>query len=309
MISYCRRPKTGLFFSYATVLSVLLFLVSTVAISQTKPAAAKQGAAKPAAKSAAAKSAAAKPAAAKAGTAKKSSAAAAKKTSAKPATAAPAARTSGQAVTTRPVTGQSASPGNRSEAAPSSGTPNKTATEPTSDYKAKSNTAATHHQPVRKTKSYTYGFYKENKLLNVGLGLSSYYYGTPIGVSFEAGVHPDISVGGQLDYNSGRYNDYYYNSSRWGYKAYYIGVRGSYHFNRLLRINTSKVDVYAGVGIGYQSFRWNDSSYGYGYDYNSGLFPNYFAGGKFYFTPKVGAFVELGYTGLSSSRVGVSFKF
>ncbi|GAB3919947.1 hypothetical protein GCM10028804_13160 [Larkinella terrae] len=153
------------------------------------------------------------------------------------------------------------------------------------------------------------GFKKGDYLLNVGVGLSSYYYGNPFGISFESGIDKDFSVGAQLDYNSGNYGDYYYNSSRWRYTATYFGVRGSYHFNRVLKLNTSKVDLYAGVGLGYRSFRWNDSNYGYGYDYRSGLFLNYFIGGKYYFNNKIGAFVELGYTGLSSSRVGLAIKF
>jgi hypothetical protein len=157
------------------------------------------------------------------------------------------------------------------------------------------------------------GFHEGDKLLNVGVGLSSYYYGTPVGVSFESGVSDDISVGAQFDYNSGNYDGYYNYNYRWGYSAYYLGIRGSYHLNDILQLNEEKVDLYAGLGLGYQRFRWDDDSYGngYGYYYNyrSGLFFNYFVGGKYYFTPKVGAFVELGYTGLSSSRLGISFKF
>jgi hypothetical protein len=157
------------------------------------------------------------------------------------------------------------------------------------------------------------GFNQSNKLLNVGVGLSSYYYGNPIGLSFESGVSENISVGGQFDYNSGNYDGYYGSSYRWGYSAYYLGIRGSYHVNQLLKINSKNVDLYAGVGLGYQRFRWDDESYGYGYGYNynyrSGLFFNYFIGGKYYFTDKIGGFLELGYTGLSSARVGLAVKF
>lgn len=156
------------------------------------------------------------------------------------------------------------------------------------------------------TRSSSYAYAKGDKLLNVGIGLSSYYYGNPIGISFESGIDKDISFGAQLDYNSGNYYGYY-----GGYTAYYLGARGSFHFNRILNIRQKKIDLYAGIGLGYQRFRWNDSSYGYGYSYGyrSGLFFNYFIGGKYYFTDKVGAFVELGYTGLASSRVGITFKF
>ncbi len=150
---------------------------------------------------------------------------------------------------------------------------------------------------------------KGDNLLNMGVGLSSYYYGNPLGISFEIGVDKDISVGGQFDYNGGNYGDNYYNSSRWRYTATYFGARGSYHFNRILNLNTKKIDLYAGLGLGYHTFRWNDTNYGYGYDFRSGLFFNYFVGGKYYFNDKIGAFLELGYTGLSSSRVGLSVKF
>lgn len=164
------------------------------------------------------------------------------------------------------------------------------------------------HQPIPAHRS-GFGYEKGNNLLNIGVGLSSYYYGNPIGASFEVGVDKDISVGGQIDYNSGNYGDYYYNSSRWRYTAMYIGARGSYHFNRILNLNTQKADLYAGLGLGYRSFRWSDANYGSGYDYQSGLFLNYFIGGRYYFSNKVGAFVELGYTGLSSSRIGLAVKF
>ncbi|GAB4038394.1 hypothetical protein [Spirosoma gilvum] len=176
------------------------------------------------------------------------------------------------------------------------------------------------HKPVYHTvppkppvnRPVSYGAYRRgDNLLNIGVGLSSYYYGNPIGASYEAGVDKDISVGVQLDYNAGNYGNYYYNNSRWRYTATYFGVRGSYHVNRLLKLNTDKVDLYAGLGLGYRSFRWRDSNYGYGYDYDysSGLALNYYIGGKYYFSKQVGAFVELGYAGLSSSRVGLAIKF
>ncbi|RYU97365.1 hypothetical protein [Emticicia agri] len=144
------------------------------------------------------------------------------------------------------------------------------------------------------------GYAKGDNLLNVGIGLSSYYYGNPIGISFEKGIEKDLSIGGQFDYNSGSY--YGYSS---GYKAYYLGARGSIHLCRLLKINVDKLDLYAGLGLGYRHFRWNDSYYGN----NGGLFFNYFIGGKYYFTEKFGGFTELGYTGLSSVRVGLALKF
>jgi hypothetical protein len=203
---------------------------------------------------------------------------------------------------------------NEQKKAPTQAPPQKrTVTSPSTVSQTQQTTKKKRRRSISTNYTRSSGFHQGDKLLNLGVGLSSYYYGTPIGLSFESGISDDISVGTQFDYNSGNYDGYYSSSYRWGYSAYYVGLRGSYHLNNILQLNEDKVDLYAGVGLGYQRFRWDDESYGYGYgysyNYRSGLFFNYFVGGKYYFTPKVGAFVELGYTGLSSSRVGISFKF
>lgn len=177
---------------------------------------------------------------------------------------------------------------------------NKTSTHSSVPTRTASTNSSSSAGKSRVSYSSSSGYAKGDNLLNVGIGLSSYYYGNPIGISFEKGIEKDISVGGQLDYNSGNY--YGYSS---GYKAYYLGARGSIHLCRLLKINVDKLDLYAGLGLGYRHIRWNDSYYGY----NGGLFFNYFIGGKYYFAEKFGGFAELGYTGLSSVRVGLALKF
>ena len=146
---------------------------------------------------------------------------------------------------------------------------------------------------------------KSSKTLNLGIGVNSYYSaGIPLGASLEVGVTDEISAGGQFDFNSGNLG-----SSAWGYTAYYIGARGSYHLSEVLNLNNDKLDVYAGLGLGFRGFKWKDDSYGFGYNYNSGLNLNYFAGGRYAFNKKLGAFVELGYIGLSNAKLGVSFRF
>ena len=93
-------------------------------------------------------------------------------------------------------------------------------------------------------------FQSGDKLLNVGLGLNSYYSGgVPFGASFEVGTNDDLSFGGNVDYLS---------TTSYGekFKAMYFGVRGSYHFNRLMNIKDEKLDLYAGTGLGYRSFTW-----------------------------------------------------
>lgn len=149
-----------------------------------------------------------------------------------------------------------------------------------------------------------------DKLLNVGIGLNSYYSGgIPFGASFEYGFTEDISAGANVDYFSHKYKGW---GDDWKFSALYIGARGSYHFNNLLNINNDKVDVYAGLGLGYRIFNWDNDDFndaGFASKYGSGVYFGIHAGGKYYFTDNIGAFVELGAIGATNARIGVAFKF
>ncbi|MDI9878294.1 hypothetical protein [Flectobacillus longus] len=146
-------------------------------------------------------------------------------------------------------------------------------------------------------------FQNGDKLLNLGLGLNSYYSGgVPFGASFEVGIDDDLSVGANVDYLS---------NSNYGYRftALYFGGRGSYHFNRVLNIKDEKFDLYAGADLGYRSFSWADSYSGLSIDsYGSGIYLGVHLGAKYYFSDKVGAFAELGAVGSTNARIGVGFK-
>jgi hypothetical protein len=150
-------------------------------------------------------------------------------------------------------------------------------------------------------------FRKGDNLLNVGFGLNSYYSGgIPFSVAYEYGVSDLVSVGGGLDYLS-----YHYGvpGSSYNFTALYIGGRVSYHFNQLFNINDKKWDIYGGGSLGYRSFSWGDNYiYSNGY-YNSGLFLGIHAGARYYFSPKTGAFGEVGALGSSNIRIGVTFRF
>ena len=153
-------------------------------------------------------------------------------------------------------------------------------------------------------KGFSQGFKKGDKFLNATVGLNSYYSnGLPLGASFEVGITDAISVGAQADYASGNYG------SGLGFTAFYIGARGAYHLGELLKVNSDKVDLYAGLGLGFRSFSWKDGYNGVGYSYGSGLNVNYFVGGRYFFSDSIGAVVELGYSGLSNARAGLTFKF
>ena len=75
-------------------------------------------------------------------------------------------------------------------------------------------------------------FSNGDKLLNVGIGVNSYYSGgIPVGASFEVGVTDEISVGGNVDFLSSNY----VGGNK--FTAIYFGARANYHFNEILNIN------------------------------------------------------------------------
>jgi hypothetical protein len=154
-------------------------------------------------------------------------------------------------------------------------------------------------------KGFSQAYKQGDKILNATIGVNSYYgTGLPLGAAFEVGITDAISAGGQFDFASGNFGN------SLGFTALYFGARGSYHFNELLKINNDKLDVYAGLGLGYRSFKWTDSAFtGTGYSYGNGLDFNYFIGGRYFFTNNIGGVLELGYSGVSNARVGVTFKF
>lgn len=148
-------------------------------------------------------------------------------------------------------------------------------------------------------------FNKGDKLLNVGIGINSYYSGgIPFGASLEFGVTDQISVGGSVDYLSSSY------SAGFKFTTIYIGARANYHFNEILNLESDKVDVYGGLTLGYRSFSWGDKDFaGLGNSYGSGIYFGGLVGGKYYFSDKIGAFLELGAIGSTNARIGVAFKF
>ncbi|KAB7730469.1 hypothetical protein F5984_15110 [Rudanella paleaurantiibacter] len=143
---------------------------------------------------------------------------------------------------------------------------------------------------------------KGSKFLNAGIGLGGwggigYAGGIGLGASFEVGVADNITVGA-----IGAYRGYS------GYGAYYsIGGRGSYHFNEILKISEDKLDVYAGLGLIYSGWSWNESFAGFRGSYG-GVGLGGHVGARYFFKPNLGAFAEAGF-GVAPLQVGLSFKF
>lgn len=145
-------------------------------------------------------------------------------------------------------------------------------------------------------------YYKGDKLLNIGIGVNSYYDGgIPLGASFEKGITENISLGAQADYLSADYASV-------KFTAIYVGLRASYHVNKLLHIENDKIDLYGGPTLGYRSFSWKDEDLNLGDDYGSGLFLGVYIGGRYYINKHIGLFAELGAIGSTNARIGVAFK-
>jgi hypothetical protein len=136
--------------------------------------------------------------------------------------------------------------------------------------------------------------------LNAGVGLSS--WGIPVYVGFDYGVHPDISIGGEISFRS--YNENWADNK---YNRTLIGIsgNGNYHFNNILKI-PSQWDFYAGLNLGF--YIWNSPS-GYEGSHSSGLGIGAQVGGRYYFSKKVAVNLELGGgNAFSGGKFGVTFK-
>jgi len=156
-------------------------------------------------------------------------------------------------------------------------------------------------------------FTKGNNLFNVGVGIGSPFFGSgyesslPVNpsISYERGVSDAISVGGQLSYASAKYDagfNYTFKES-----AIYIGARGSYHFNELLKLSP-KFDLYGGTSLGYVTVSVSDNQ-GSFTGTASGFGFGLYAGAKYYFGSSTAIYSELGYESLSFLNLGIAFKF
>lgn len=136
--------------------------------------------------------------------------------------------------------------------------------------------------------------------LNAGVGISS--WGIPVYLGFDFGVHPDISLGGELSLRS--YNDNWKND-RYHHTVMGISGNANYHFNTVLNI-PSNWDFYAGLNLGF--YNWN-SPKDYDGSYNSGLGLGAQIGGRYYFSDKVGINLEFGGgNAFSGGKFGITIK-
>jgi hypothetical protein len=154
--------------------------------------------------------------------------------------------------------------------------------------------------------------------LDLGIGFNSPAHGDlklpPI--SFSADYALPIGglpffVGGIAGiYMSGYDNNYVNYEQKWRYTVLDIGGRFGYHFNW----DVDKLDTYALVTLGLDmrfakvETKWSGHSESAS-DSDTDLFWGFAIGGRYFFTPNIGAFLELGYSALSFATLGVTFHF
>jgi hypothetical protein len=164
--------------------------------------------------------------------------------------------------------------------------------------------------------SYAQTFSSDSKVASIGLGLGGSFGSylvtsqTPaISFQYEKGFWPvsnigTISLGGYLGIKSYKYSSFNYSQS-WNY--YIIGLRSAFHYSGF---KIEHFDPYAGLMLGYNHlvYRYNGPlTAAQGGNYRSTLGFSGYVGGRYYFTPKFGAFAELGF-GISYATIGLAIN-
>lgn len=145
-------------------------------------------------------------------------------------------------------------------------------------------------------------------LLSIGLGYGFWYGGLGIPVSYEIGVgklgEGTLMVGPTGGLSIGSVPQYYdinkdkvVNEVGIG-----IGVGGiiTWHYD----FNVPKFDSHIGTGFGV-AFGVNDAGRYYRGTY---FFPVFSLGATYYFAPKTGVYIDLGYNAISTAGIGIKFK-
>ena len=136
--------------------------------------------------------------------------------------------------------------------------------------------------------------------VNAGLGLSS--WGLPVYVGLDYGVHPDVTIGGELSFRS--YSDKFV-GIKYRHSVVGLSANGNYHFNNLLSM-PDNWDFYAGLNLGF--YFWGSSN-DYPGEKVSGLGIGGQVGGRYYFNDKVGINLEFGGgNAFGGGKVGVSVR-
>jgi len=150
--------------------------------------------------------------------------------------------------------------------------------------------------------SYAPGVRDNNLFINAGIGFGptgGYNMGIPpisLSVDYKLPIDLPITVGGFATFGTWRYS---YLNTNVTYTNIGIGARGMYHFNFL-----DNLDLYAGLNLGYVIQTSNQTQY----SGSSFFLWGFNTGARYFFTENLGAYLELGYSGLNYISTGVTFK-
>jgi hypothetical protein len=149
-------------------------------------------------------------------------------------------------------------------------------------------------------------FQKGTSVLHLGVGLGS---NIPVEASFEysivdgliKGENGAIGIGGYAGWYSHRTS---YVGGRLVTNNFVLGARGAFHYQFV-----DKLDTYAGLMLGYNlaSSQWNGTEKYQGATSAGDLSFSAFLGARYYLTPSIAAYSEVGY-GISNLSIGVAFK-
>ncbi|HEY5747570.1 MAG TPA: hypothetical protein VIU12_15945 [Chryseolinea sp.] len=119
---------------------------------------------------------------------------------------------------------------------------------------------------------------------------------------YEHGIMDEIGIGGQLAITGGSNK---YNNNKVNIFAFHMAVLGYYHFNKLIPVKA--LDVYAGAGLALRIRSGSDDNSNRD-DNDTNVTIPVKVGGRYYFTDKFGAYLEVGWDDMSDANIGVTFR-
>ena len=139
--------------------------------------------------------------------------------------------------------------------------------------------------------------------LNAGVGTSG--WGVPLYVGLDYGIAENVTIGGELSYQS--YNQNFDNGNA---KSSILGIQanGNYHFNELLQMS-SQWDLYAGASLNF--FSWNTTFNGSKGSYTepSGIQLGFQLGGRYFFNDNFAVNLQLGGGSVVGGvKAGITYK-
>ena len=169
------------------------------------------------------------------------------------------------------------------------------------------------------------GFQKGDLLLSPGISFGALGYGgyagsgsgfLPLSASLEYSLKDKFAIGPYVGFYSRSY-DFGSGLGNYKFTSLSFGAKGTVHATGLLNdafnsdIDAEKIDLYTSAYLGGRtlSYTYDNAAFGSHYNNGFGLRLGVTIGGRYFFTPNVGAFLELGYGAIGYSTLGVSLKF